>query len=248
MNTQIVIALCVGALALGNSGGCRSSEQFDTETESWQHTLDRHSMRPDAGLDAETTEYLKQVEAALAMRAETIQVASGMKRKLARGELLSGAELDLLNRGTVEHMAMRAALLKVAHAHESWLYAPDARMRRENPLCSANDSIKFYQAVISDFGRQIQDSGVGEFSGVFGNMFDFNFDVQTTDRIVCSELCYVSITDIDWQTDATLGRATISPDNVAAQVLNRRLDIVLLYHRANPVSGDRRRYMKSMME
>jgi len=81
-----------------------------------------------------------------------------------------------------------------------------------------------------------------------GKKFDFNFDVQTTDRIVCSELCYVSITDIDWQTDATLGRATISPDNVAAQALTGRFDIVLLYHKAKPVNGDRRRYMKALME
>ena len=50
-----------------------------------------------------------------------------------------------------------------------------------------------------------------------GKAYDFNFDVETTDRIVCSELVYVSFTDIDWPTESKLGRATISPDNVASK-------------------------------
>jgi len=486
-------------LALGAGGGCRSSSPFDPESDSWQHTLAEHSLRPGAGLDAETTAYLEQVEAALALRAEAIQFASGLQQKLARHEPLSGAELDQLNRGTIRHLESRAALLEVAQRHESWLHVPDELMHRHgitpeqrfhgvlismsaalvlydnyalalsiyendrqlrrilnrrdegyriardelknvslsyhsaskrqrvrdalrfyeehrdallpglrgnpdvayldaliqsspsytfvryaDPVKGANAALKFYRTTITDFGRGIRDVSVGQFSGAFGNMtgiietrkgymhgnpaitaavkrslragdillektpfrltdklipgywghvgiwlgtetelrdvglwehplvkkyhaairderlvvealrpgvqmntlehflniddmaalrdptvqsdpellktrllltlrqvgkkFDFNFDVQTTDRIVCSEICYVTITDIDWRTEAALGRATISPDNVAAQAINGRLEVVLLYHRAKPIDGDRLGYMRSLME
>ncbi|MBY0446916.1 MAG: hypothetical protein K2Q15_17100 [Burkholderiales bacterium] len=48
-----------------------------------------------------------------------------------------------------------------------------------------------------------------------GKEYDFNFDVMTHERIVCSELAYVVFPDIDWPLAQTLGRYTISPDNVA---------------------------------
>lgn len=48
-----------------------------------------------------------------------------------------------------------------------------------------------------------------------GKEYDFNFDVMTHERIVCSELAYVVFPDIDWPLAQSLGRYTISPDNVA---------------------------------
>jgi hypothetical protein len=48
-----------------------------------------------------------------------------------------------------------------------------------------------------------------------GKEYDFNFDVMTHERIVCSELAYVVFPDLDWPLAQTLGRYTISPDNVA---------------------------------
>jgi len=53
-----------------------------------------------------------------------------------------------------------------------------------------------------------------------GKEYDFNFDVETTDRIVCSELIYAVFIGIEWPTKKTLGRFTISPDNVASKALN----------------------------
>ena len=32
-----------------------------------------------------------------------------------------------------------------------------------------------------------------------GKAYDFNFEVETTDRLVCSELPYLVYTDLDWQ-------------------------------------------------
>ncbi len=70
-----------------------------------------------------------------------------------------------------------------------------------------------------------------------GKEYDFNFDVETTDKIVCSELVYVVYTDITWPTDKTLGRYTISPDNVAAKAFDGGpLRLVLFYHDGRPVT------------
>jgi len=64
-----------------------------------------------------------------------------------------------------------------------------------------------------------------------GKKYDFNFDVNTTDKIVCSELAYVSFPTIDWPTEKTLGRYNISPDNVAKLAWNKvPLELVLFYH------------------
>ncbi len=48
-----------------------------------------------------------------------------------------------------------------------------------------------------------------------GKAYDFNFDVETADRIVCSELVYQVYIGITWPIDRTAGRWTISPDQVA---------------------------------
>lgn len=64
-----------------------------------------------------------------------------------------------------------------------------------------------------------------------GKEYDFNFDVMTHERIVCSELAYVVFPDIDWPLERTLGRYTISPDNVAQLAISNQpvLDPVILY-------------------
>lgn len=65
-----------------------------------------------------------------------------------------------------------------------------------------------------------------------GKEYDFNFDVLTHKRIVCSELAYVVFPDIKWPLDKTLGRYTISPDNVAQLAIgpNSPLMPAMLYH------------------
>ncbi|MDH3273758.1 MAG: YiiX/YebB-like N1pC/P60 family cysteine hydrolase [Gammaproteobacteria bacterium] len=64
-----------------------------------------------------------------------------------------------------------------------------------------------------------------------GKKYDFNFDVDTTDKIVCSELAYISFPSVDWPTEKTLGRHSISPDNVAQLAWkNVPLKLVMFYH------------------
>lgn len=54
-----------------------------------------------------------------------------------------------------------------------------------------------------------------------GKEYDFNFDVYTHQRIVCSELAYVVFPDVPWPLARTLGRYTISPDNVAQMAVGK---------------------------
>jgi uncharacterized protein YycO len=64
-----------------------------------------------------------------------------------------------------------------------------------------------------------------------GKNYDFNFNAETTDRIFCSKLVYLSHGDIDWPTSRILGRFTVSPDDIARRALDGGpLSIVLLYH------------------
>ncbi|MCI5055452.1 MAG: hypothetical protein MRY83_05040 [Flavobacteriales bacterium] len=64
-----------------------------------------------------------------------------------------------------------------------------------------------------------------------GKEYDFNFDVNTTEKIVCSELAYVSYPSINWPTEKTVGRHTISPDNVARLCWEGiPLELVTFYH------------------
>ena len=64
-----------------------------------------------------------------------------------------------------------------------------------------------------------------------GKKYDFNFDVDTTDKIVCSELAYVAFPSVDWPTEKTLGRHSISPDNVAKLAWNNvPLQLIMFYH------------------
>lgn len=64
-----------------------------------------------------------------------------------------------------------------------------------------------------------------------GKEYDFNFDVNTTDKIVCSELAYVCFPQISWATEKTVGRYTISPDNVANLCWNGvPLQLITFYH------------------
>ena len=64
-----------------------------------------------------------------------------------------------------------------------------------------------------------------------GKAYDFNFDVETDRRIVCSELAYVVFKREAWPTSRALGRYTISPDNVATKALaNRPFTPVVMYY------------------
>ncbi len=63
-----------------------------------------------------------------------------------------------------------------------------------------------------------------------GKSYDFNFDVETTDQLVCSELLYQSFGDVNWPTEYYIGRTTISPDNVASLAAYENAPTDLIYY------------------
>lgn len=83
-----------------------------------------------------------------------------------------------------------------------------------------------------------------------GKAYDFNFDVETDKRIVCSELIYVVFyKNFSWPTARVMGRATISPDNVARAALEQDgLRPVLMYHKGQAVAKDLNRALALMLE
>ena len=82
-----------------------------------------------------------------------------------------------------------------------------------------------------------------------GKEYDFNFDVNTTEKIVCSELAYVCFPQIDWPTEKTAGRHTISPDNIANLCWNGiPLQLITFYHDGEKVPKENQlALMKELM-
>jgi hypothetical protein len=63
-----------------------------------------------------------------------------------------------------------------------------------------------------------------------GKEYDFNFDVSTTSSIVCSELIYHAMGEVNWPIKYIMGRATISPDNLAELVFYSGSPIEMFYY------------------
>ncbi len=73
-----------------------------------------------------------------------------------------------------------------------------------------------------------------------GKEYDFNFDVETDKKIVCSELIYVTYfkSEYNWPTDKSVGRYTITPDNVAEKVKSGQFETVVLYHDGREITSN----------
>ncbi len=81
-----------------------------------------------------------------------------------------------------------------------------------------------------DISRQERKQAVLRAFSQLGKDYDYNFDVETDKRIVCSEIAYVVFNNYPWETERILGRATISPDNVANYAARTgKFKTVLLY-------------------
>ncbi|MCB0390125.1 MAG: hypothetical protein KDD58_02485 [Bdellovibrionales bacterium] len=65
-----------------------------------------------------------------------------------------------------------------------------------------------------------------------GKSYDFNFDVESDKKIVCSELAYVVFSDFKWPVEKKVGRYTISPDNVVNLAIKEKhsFEIPIMYH------------------
>ena len=73
-------------------------------------------------------------------------------------------------------------------------------------------------AVLRPQGRTAEDkrSSLLRAFAQIGKQYDFNFEVQSLDRITCSELPYHVYPGVEWETEPRMGQITISPDQVAS--------------------------------
>jgi hypothetical protein len=72
-----------------------------------------------------------------------------------------------------------------------------------------------------------------------GKPYDFNFDVESKERVYCSKLVYLCYSGVAWPTKKSLGRVTFTPDDVAIRaVKGRELELVTFFHNGKRVSDD----------
>lgn len=91
-----------------------------------------------------------------------------------------------------------------------------------------------------EIDRQLREDSLLMAFRQVGKDYDFNFDVDTTEKIVCSELIYVSFPIVDWATEKVMGRFTISPDNIAQLAVGgEKLKLITLYHDGKKIADDR---------
>jgi uncharacterized protein YycO len=82
-----------------------------------------------------------------------------------------------------------------------------------------------------------------------GKAYDFNFDAQSANRIVCSELVYHAYGDVQWPTNRTLGRVVVSPDNIAQKAVDDGpFEVAMLYHDGNEVKNSPEARLATLIE
>lgn len=101
-----------------------------------------------AALESELQDFLRLSEEALAFRAEAIRLYRELKEKSEAREPFSGADLQRLNEGATALLAQREALLRIAEAHECWVYQPLAEDARERGLQAAGIAMSLTAALI----------------------------------------------------------------------------------------------------
>jgi hypothetical protein len=100
-----------------------------------------------------------------------------------------------------------------------------------------------------DLSRQERQEAVLRAFAQLGKDYDYNFDVETDKRIICSEIAYVVFNNYAWETERILGRATISPDNVAHFAdQTGKFETIRLYIDGKKVSGDLEQRMKKLLK
>lgn len=81
-----------------------------------------------------------------------------------------------------------------------------------------------------------------------GKEYDFNFDVETDRKIVCSELAFVAYDDYQWPVAKTAGRYTISPDHVGEKANGEGpFEPVILYHDGKVIQNNLQKNFNHLM-
>ena len=83
-----------------------------------------------------------------------------------------------------------------------------------------------------------------------GKEYDFEYDAQNSEKLVCSELVYITSVNIDWELENLAGITTISPDNIAIKSTeeNSSYTLPLLYYDGEEVFDDRVLKMEEILK
>jgi len=81
-----------------------------------------------------------------------------------------------------------------------------------------------------------------------GKPYDFNFDVESKERVYCSKLVYLTYSGVEWPTKKSLGRTTFTPDDVANRALAGDFRLILFYHNGKQVQQAPLERMASLMD
>ncbi|MFT6604689.1 MAG: hypothetical protein ACJARO_002213, partial [Bacteriovoracaceae bacterium] len=124
---------------------------------------------------------------------------------------------ETLNKGHVIVEALRPGV-RTASIKE-WMNIDEVLVLRHPQILNDKDEVyRMYSRIMDQIGKK----------------YDFNFDVTTTDKVVCSELIYHAYGKINWPTKYIMGRATISPDDVAQVVLYKNSPIKFTSYLLSP--------------
>lgn len=82
-----------------------------------------------------------------------------------------------------------------------------------------------------------------------GKKYDYNFNVESPDRLICTELIYLVFDQIDWETRKTAGRFTISPDDLVKTSLeNNELEIPFYFDQKELVENPDRGFVEKLLK
>jgi uncharacterized protein YycO len=81
-----------------------------------------------------------------------------------------------------------------------------------------------------------------------GKPYDFNFDVESKERVYCSKLVYLTYSGVEWSTKKSIGRTTFTPDDVAIRaVKGGELELVSFFHAGKKVADQPLATMSALM-
>jgi Permuted papain-like amidase enzyme, YaeF/YiiX, C92 family len=80
-----------------------------------------------------------------------------------------------------------------------------------------------------------------------GKPYDFNFDVESKNKVYCSKLVYLTYSGVEWPTKKSLGRTTFTPDDVASKALAGDFNLILFYHDGKQVESKPLQRMADLM-
>jgi len=89
-----------------------------------------------------------------------------------------------------------------------------------------------------DLSREARANTIIQTLRQVGKPYDFNFDVESKERVYCSKLVYLTYSNMEWPTKKSLGRTTFTPDDVAVKATTRdgTLQLVTFYHDGQRIS------------